>query len=374
MSDFYKDSGVKKTEIRQSVDLSKVEKIVNRITRKYEKEGIGDNLKSTQLRELRSLIADGTRAEIEIQKPSDLKMSFDPSVKRIGKIFTSLKGFFGLISGKLYNAIPGRKNLTYDLYSANINYSTAQYLAIASVVSFFSSLFLLIVFLGLFFVIDIALYYAVVIAVVGFLLISILYINNPKIIAKNRGKKIDKELPFALRHMATELRSGVGLYRVLQSIAVANYGIFSEEIARTISEVEEGADVKDALKNMSLRARSYSLRNAINHLLRSLKTGGNLSNVMNDIAEQVSFNIRIDIESFAEKMNFFGVIYIFIGIVTPVMIAILAGIRNAPLGGNLSFFSALPLSPLVVSVFFMVLLPLVMFGLVYYIKTIRPSY
>jgi len=370
---FIKDTSIAKTEIQQNIDLDKVELIVSRIKQKYEKEGLLDKVESSKLGELRSLIAEGKRGKIEVMTPSDLRDSYNPYVKSLGNIYLSLQKLFKVFADRLFNYIPGRKTLAYELYSANINYSTSQYLAISSVISVLSTIFVGVLLFCMFFILDVSLIYALFLTAGFFLAISILAIRYPAIIANSRAKSIERELPFALRHMATELRAGVGLYRVLQSIAISDYGIFSEELAKTIAEVEEGADTQDALKNLSLRTKSFALKNAINHLLRALKTGGNLSEVMNSIADEVSFELRIEIESFAEKMNFFGVIYIFAGIVVPVMIAVLGGIRNAPLGTGLSFFSALPLTPLIITVLYVVLLPLVLFALVYYIKTIRPT-
>ncbi len=371
--EFIRDTSLKKGEVQQTIDMDKVESIVNRIKDKYEKEGLLEKVESSQLNELRSIIAEGKRDKVEVLTPGDLKNDFNSNVRSIGRIYSSMKHLFGFIIDKVYRFMPGRNLLAYELYSANINYSSSQYLAMTAVVSTLASLFVTLLLLALFFVTDVFLVYALFGGLFFFFLISFGMLYYPSTVATKRAREIDRELPFALRHMAAELRAGIGLYRVLQSIAVADYGVLSEELAKTISEIEEGTDTKDALKNLALRTKSASFKNALNHLLRAMKTGGNLSDAMNIIAEEVSFDIRMQISSFTEKMNFFGVIYIFIGIVMPVMLAILSGIRNAPLGSSVSFFSALPLTPIVITMIYVILLPLVLFVLVYYIKSIRPA-
>jgi len=370
--EFIRDTSVKKIDAQQSIDMEKVDAIVTRIKEKYEKEGLLDKVESNKLGELRSIIAEGKRSKVEVMKPSDLKTDYNPSVRSIGNIYSSLKSFFGFIIDKLYKFVPGRNDLAYELYSANISYSTAQFLAMAAVISSFVTIFVTVLLFVLFYMFDVNLLYALVGGVFVFVIFSIWIMQYPASVANARAREIDRQLPFALRHMAAELRAGIGLYRVLQSVAVADYGVLSEELAKTIAEVEEGTDTKDALKNLALRTKSFALKNAINHLLRALKTGGNLSEAMNNIADEVAFDIRMQIETFTEKMNFFGVIYIFVGIVVPVMLAILSGIRNAPLGTSISFFSALPLTPLVITLIYVVLLPLGLFILVYYIKSTRP--
>jgi len=184
---------------------------------------------------------------------------------------------------------------------------------------------------------------------------------------------VSAELPFALRHMATELKSGIGLYRALQAIAVADYGVLSQEFSHTIAEIEEGTDAQDALRHLALRTQSKALRTALTHIVRALKTGGNLSEVMGNIAEDVSFELQQKTKEFAEKMNFFGVIFIFMAIVLPVFVAILGSIRNAPLGASGSMFSSLPLDPTMIAIFYLAVMPMILIYLIFYLKMSQPK-
>lgn len=362
----------KRAEIQEQLDMSKVDAIVNRIKTKYEKQGlIGPD--NTNLKELRSLISEGKRAKIEVLKPKDLQFSFNPLVRKLGKIYETFSGFFGLISKKVLGLFPESKLLSYELYSADINYSATQYLAMSSVILFFTNFLLIGSFFAIFITFNLG--YLIPIILSLFLIIfSIFFVlKYPTSVAKKRAKLIDANLPFALRHMAMLLRSGMDLYKVVKTVSVADYGVLSEELMKTVMEVEEGSDIKDSLRALSLRTKSFALKNAIGHLLRALKSGGNLSDVMNTIADDVSYQLMSDIDMFTGKMNFFGVIYIFVGIVIPVMLAILSGIRNAPLGSNVSFLNALPLTPMVVALAFLIVFPMIFLMLVLYIKSIKPN-
>jgi len=160
------------------------------------------------------------------------------------------------------------------------------------------------------------------------------------------------------------------LYKTLQTIAQADYGVLSEEFARTIAEIEEGTDTRDALRHFASRTQSKAMRNALLHIIRALKTGGNLSDIMNRIAEDVSFELRMRMRDFAEKMNFLGVIFIFSGIVLPVFVAILGAIANAPLG----FISqAIPLSVPLLMMFYLLFMPAVLILLMYYLYIAQPK-
>ncbi|PIN85023.1 MAG: type II secretion protein F, partial [Candidatus Diapherotrites archaeon CG11_big_fil_rev_8_21_14_0_20_37_9] len=179
--------------------------------------------------------------------------------------------------------------------------------------------------------------------------------------------QVSAELPFALRHMATELKAGIGLYKTIQTIASSDYGVLSEEFSRAISEIEEGTDTKDALRHFALRTQSKALRSALFHIIRAMKTGGNLSEIMNTIAEDVSFDARNKIRDFAEKMNFFGVIYIFIAIVAPVFITIFGAVTNAPIS-----VATFAIAPLAIAGILIPGMAMVLGFLIFYLKSIQP--
>jgi len=371
---FVNDTSKNKVDIQERLDMSKVDAIVSRIKTKYEKQGLLDETDSKNLRELRSLIAEGKRGKIEILKPSDLNYSFNPIVRKIGAIYTKFSKFFDFIAKKVLGALPESRVLAYELYSADMNYSVSQYLAIASVVLFFVNVVLAVAFFAIFLLLGLTFLIPLALTVglfIGGIFIALKY---PTMVAKQRAKEIDMNLPYALRHMATLLRAGVDLYKVVRTVAVADYGVLSQELTKTVMEVEEGQDIKDALRALALRTKSFALKNAVSHLLRALKSGGNLSEVMNTIADDVSYEILSEIESFSGKMNFLGVVYIFVGIVVPVMTAILSGIRNAPLGTNVSFLDALPLTPVIILLLFLVAFPMILFGIIMYVKSIRPNF
>jgi flagellar protein FlaJ len=264
--------------------------------------------------------------------------------------------------------MPVASQKRFYLYSANMRFSLKQYLALTIATSFIGFFIGTIVFAFVFQIIKINLIYSLLGGLLAFLFSLTIMILIPRSKAKKRGNQISSELPFALRHMSTELKSGIGLFKTLQAIAQSDYGVLSEEFARTINEIEEGTDTKDALKNFSLRTQSNALKNSLLHVNRALKTGGNLSKVMNAIAEDVSFELRMKIMDFSEKINFFGVIFIVVGIVMPVMVAILGGIVNAPLG-----LETFEMPPNIILVFYSVIMPLILFFLVFYLKMNQPK-
>ena len=80
--DFLNDTSFDKTQVQESIDMDKVDKIVNRLKAKYEKQGITEGVNTGNLKELRSIIAEGKRAKIEVLRPEDLRISYNPTIKR----------------------------------------------------------------------------------------------------------------------------------------------------------------------------------------------------------------------------------------------------------------------------------------------------
>ena len=274
----------------------------------------------------------------------------------------------------IFSKFPFARKLELDLYSANMRFSAKQWLALSTIVTLLVTIFTFGIMLLIITLTGVSWTIAVGISLLVFFLSAVIMLLIPKQRAEARGKAISYELPFALRHIATQLSAGIGLYRTLQAVAKADYGPLSEEFARTIAEIEEGTDTQDALRHLALRTRSLALRNAIMHTIRALKTGGNLSDVMSDIAEDVAFQLRMNMREFGQKMNFIGVIFIFLAIVFPVFVAILGSIRNAPIGAaQLGFsFRVIPLSVDMMALIYFLLMPALLLWIFIFIKVIQP--
>ncbi|MCD6478631.1 MAG: type II secretion system F family protein [Candidatus Diapherotrites archaeon] len=361
----------KRSRRSRVADMEKVERIVEKMRKKYAAEGI--EIAPGEYAELTSLIAEGKVGRLEVQKVEDLKESESKVVSFLGKTYLSLRAIMGPIH-RMFANFPLARKLELELYSANMKFSARQWLALASVVALLCSIicFALLTILAVFAGLHPAFVLTISIGMFFFSALAMLLVPSQR--AKSRGKAISAELPFALRHIATQLSAGIGLYRTLQAVAKADYGPLSEEFARTITEIEEGMDTQDALRRLALRTKSVALRNAMMHTIRAIKTGGNLSDVMNDIAEDVAFQLRTHMQEFGQKMNFIGVFFIFFAIVFPVFVAILGSIRNAPLShGKMSFsFSMIPLDVNTMALIYLLVMPALLIWLFFFIRIMQP--
>lgn len=162
------------------------------------------------------------------------------------------------------------------------------------------------------------------------ILFGILYL--PKMNKDKNRAEISKELPYVLRQMVTELRSGKGLHDTISSIATSDYGALSFEFSRVIEEIKYGENTEKALINMSNRASSEGLSRTVQQIIGTLRTGGNLANTLNIIAEDVSYDLQIKLKDYSQKLNAFIMIYTFLAILGPVILLIMLMAASTVMG------------------------------------------
>ena len=375
--DLEKNEKPKPAEEEQlEIDLDQVEKIVKRMREKYRKEGVEFEEVGGNLKELRGLVAEGIGGKVEIQTIEELREVRSKLIKFLAGLYLKLGAILKPVAAAI-SKFPEFEMLSFYLYSANMHYSSKQYLALtvsASAIAFVAAAFASAATMMYLRIPIVTMAFAtVLISIIVFAVSVVIMFMVPKQRALARGNAVSLELPFALRHMSTEIRAGIGLFRTIQAIASSDYGALSDEFARVITEVEEGVDTQEALKHLALRTQSKALRSALIHIVRALKTGGNLSESMNQIAEDVSFSLRISVGEFGQRMNFFGVIFIFAAIVLPVMVTILGSIRNSPIKAYMPSFEMLPLTIPIMAAIYLAIMPFILGIFLFYIKSAQPK-
>ena len=186
--------------------------------------------------------------------------------------------------------------------------------------------------IGLILIIDIILLIFTSLEIAGIFLtiVSMTYVfifYYPTIKEQRGYSDLNHELPYALRHMGIELKSGKGLHDALLSIKNSDYGSLSREFTRVLEEVKFGKPTEDALLEMSQRVKSEGLSRAIQQIISTLRIGGNLSDILNIIAKDVTFDMQIKLKEYSQKLNSFILIYTFLAILTPVicLVMLMAG-------------------------------------------------
>lgn len=196
-------------------------------------------------------------------------------------------------------------------------------------------------------------------------MLYIFLIYYPKIKEKQSYSDLNQELPYALRHMGIELKSGKGLHDTLVTIRDANYGTFSKEINRVLEEVKYGKSTEDSLLEMAKRVNSEGLTRAVQQIVGTLRVGGNLANSLEIIANDISFEMQIKLKEYSQRLNSFVLIYTFIAILAPVICLIMLMAGSTVMGDVIS--SGLLL--VIYSMFF----PMIVVFMGLFIKKLEPN-
>lgn len=197
-------------------------------------------------------------------------------------------------------------------------------------------------------------------------LMSVMIIFLPKLQKGKKSNEASKELPYALRQMATELRAGLGLHESMKSVALSGYGPLSEEFARTLEEIKYGETTENALLDMSERVDSDGMKRAVHQITRTLSSGGDLSRTLNVIAEDVAYEMRMKLKDYAQKLNSFTMIYMFVAILGPVILMIMLIAASTVMGGSM-------FPPVVLLILYLFLFPMIVGFLAFMIKRLEPQ-
>lgn len=187
----------------------------------------------------------------------------------------------------------------------------------------------------------------------------------PNLKRGSRSGEASRELPFALRQMATELRAGIGLHDSMRSVALSGYGPLSEEFARALEEIKYGETTEKALMDMSDRIDSEGLRRAIYQITRTLSSGGDLAKTLNVIAEDTAYELRMKLKDYAQKLNSFTMIYMFIAILGPVVTMIMLIAASTVMGAILP--------PMLLLILYLFLFPMIVGFMAFMIKRLEPQ-
>ena len=176
---------------------------------------------------------------------------------------------------------------------------------------------------------------------------------------------LNRELPYALRHMSIELKAGRGLHDAIMTIRNAGYGSLSREFNRVLEEIKFGKSTEDSLLEMSHRVKSEGLSRAIHQIVGTLRVGGNLANSLEIIAKDISFDMQIKLKEYSQKLNSFILIYTFVAILAPV-ISLIMLMAGATVMGDI-------ISAELLFVIYTIFFPLVVMFMGLFIKKLEPK-
>jgi tight adherence protein B len=166
-------------------------------------------------------------------------------------------------------------------------------------------------------------------AVAGFMSPA-LYVEMRK---RRRRHAIERQLVEALTHIANAMRAGFALLQAIDSAARRLQPPFAEELARLVTDVNLGRTLEDALTELNERVGSYDLDMVVTAILIQRRTGGNLSEVLDNVAETIRERDRVrgEIRVLTAQQRFAGSVLS----VWPLFLAAVFFLLNPDLMSNL---------------------------------------
>ena len=278
-----------------------------------------------RLRALKELKKEIEREKAEEEKEKELEEILEWRKKEIQKPFSErlAETFLRYFKGPIEALAGSFKGLDEELYRASILMPRDKYVALMVVVAIFAGIFGFLFAYLLYIPVETSL-------LVGFLafLGGFMYMRYyPKMVWKRRVVDVERAMPYALRHMASLLSAGVGISEALLSVARADYGVISEEFELILRDMRTGSSFEDALSRFDEKMGSENVSRVVKQILRAIKFGGNLSEILYKLAEDFAFEYRMKLIEYVQRVNGIAFIYMFMTIVMPTMfvVGILAG-------------------------------------------------
>lgn len=157
-----------------------------------------------------------------------------------------------------------------------------------------------------------------------------------------KAKFAETVLPDALQLMSSNIRAGLTTDRALLMAARPEFGPLADEIRRVGRETMTGSSLASALLKINQRIRSENLSKTLDLIVSSIKSGGKLA----DLLDQVSGDLRdqqiIQKEISASVLLYVIFIFIAIGLGAPLLFAMsgflvqILGTMSAKIGEGMS--------------------------------------
>jgi len=127
---------------------------------------------------------------------------------------------------------------------------------------------------------------------------------------KARADKLNSQLPEALTIISNALKAGFGLLQALDNAADQLSHPISTEFARTIHEMNVGSSAEEALVNLTDRAESLDMDIVVTAILVQRTVGGNLGEILDNVAETMRERIRIrgEIQTLTAQQKLTGLV------------------------------------------------------------------
>ncbi len=250
-------------------------------------------------------------------------------------------------------------NLDSNLDSCNIKLSAEDFLGVNLVRSILiSSVFFIILVIYFYFSEKIMVFkklpFLFLLSFIVFFLAFLIFNNSPKLMAKNKIKRLEKELPEFIQQLYIRVTAGMPLYAGIENIAQKNYGEISDLARRIVAYVKGGMNEVEALERISKEMPSKKLSKLFWQITNSIKSGADISKTLNLMAQDLEKEQIISIDEFSSKLTPLTMMYLLLTIIFPALGTSFLIIISSLFGGGIrkEFLWILPIYVIIINMVF----------------------
>jgi len=253
-------------------------------------------------------------------------------------------GFYNRTAMRMFSQLsdtlsPYFSEIRLDFKRARIKTSIQEYISIAIFTSFLVFICEIVLLSYIFGLIFQSFLFGFITAFTASIFLSVVFflafVNYPKVMIKEKAKKIDNNLPFAALYLATIAGSKLPLHRTLQVFSkFSRYGSVTDEVTRITSEMDAfGIDVNTALERAVERTPSKNLKELLWGILSVSRSGGDVDIYLKEKAKTFVAEYRRKIYEFSHQLSIFIEVYITAVVLGAVFFTILTSIMSGIAGG-----------------------------------------
>lgn len=156
------------------------------------------------------------------------------------------------------------------------------------------------------------------------------------------------EFLYGVRAMEVLLDSGVGIEDIIKYLSEADYGELSSFMKAAMMATKEGHYLEEALQLATRKVSDPAVRAVVEAIRLNMKADTDLRGTLSKIAEREFASRTTAIKAFTERLEGTMNLYMVVGIVGPIIVALLVlirGIFSGEQAGAMAFIS-MPKIPL----------------------------
>jgi flagellar protein FlaJ len=115
-----------------------------------------------------------------------------------------------------------------------------------------------------------------------------LTLGYPVFLEMRRLDAVERALPDALKQIADTLRAGGTYEFALRELASTDFGPLTKEIQKVLRKLDEGENMENSFRSLAIdNSESRLMRRSVTIIIDSLKSGASLSDVLDQISDDI---------------------------------------------------------------------------------------